>query len=75
MPELSITSQGKKILNKFSKRFLFGNRPMPKEIYIIMQVLEYALTGDKTLCKEIEGEFQKYFKIALEQKLVEQSQN
>lgn len=71
MPKIHITSVGKSVLHKLSKRFTFGNRTMPREIYIILQVLEYALTGDKSLCTDIESEFQKYFKIALSEKLVE----
>ena len=71
MPKIHITSVGKSVLYKLSKRFTFGNRAMPREIYIILQVLEYALTGNQSLCTEIESEFQKYFKIALSEKLVE----
>lgn len=71
MPKISITEQGRQILHKFSKRFTFGNRTMPREIYIILQVLEYALTGNQALCSDIESEFEKYFKIALSEKLVE----
>jgi hypothetical protein len=64
-----LTFEGRQIYNKYSRRYTFGNHSIPEQLYNLLQLLEYILTGDNRLLQDI-TDYKRYYSIAVNQHLI-----
>jgi hypothetical protein len=66
---MSLTSEGRQIYYKYSRRYTFGNHTISEQLYNLIQLLEYILTDNNRLLQDIK-DYKYYFTIAVNQHLI-----
>jgi hypothetical protein len=64
-----LTSEGRQIYNKYSHLYTFKNRSIPEQLYNLLQLLEYILTGNNALLQDI-TDYKHYYAIAVNNGLI-----